>query len=68
MLVREVGGNVYHASGCGQSTEYTCSSFANTGSRAPCEERGVRGHEPVATPRSPAPDPAGAHAPPGPVH
>ncbi len=68
VIVSEAGGNAYHASGCGQATEYVCSTFATSNSRVACEEQGVRGHEPPSEPRSPSPDPAGPHAPPGASH
>lgn len=44
--VRELGGSVYEAEGCGKRAQYACGSFANGGSTAPCAERGLRGQAP----------------------
>jgi hypothetical protein len=43
VTVVESGGLEYRASGCGQSTEYVCGSFASMGKdERSCEERGVQ--------------------------
>jgi len=49
--VSEAGGDVYHASGCGNGTEYVCGSFAGVGdSSRGCRERGLNPHEPMGDP------------------
>jgi hypothetical protein len=49
--VSEAGGDVYHASGCGNGTEYVCEGFAGMGdSSRRCHERGLNPHEPMGDP------------------
>src|SRR5262245_55737935 len=51
VMVREIGGNVYVAEGCGHRIEYVCQSFAGSpGSERNCAERGVN---PNAAPQGP---------------
>ena len=49
--ISEAGGDVYHASGCGNGTEYICEGFAGMGdSSRRCRERGLNPHEPMGEP------------------
>ena len=51
VLVREAGGDVYLASGCGASTQYICEGFAGFGNPSQrCRERGMNPREPVGNP------------------
>ena len=51
VVVTEAGGAVYHASGCGDDTEYICESFAGFGDPSrQCRERGLNPREPSGNP------------------
>ncbi|HET7543707.1 MAG TPA: hypothetical protein VFK05_27730 [Polyangiaceae bacterium] len=51
VLVREAGGDVYLASGCGDATQYICEGFAGFGNPSQrCRERGMNPREPVGNP------------------
>jgi hypothetical protein len=54
VAVREKGGTVYAASGCGESAEYTCPSFSSGKDDArACEERGLGRQAPATEERKP---------------
>ena len=56
VTVVESGGYVYRASGCGQSAEYVCPSFAGTVNDVrSCEERGARKKVPAEPAQYPKP-------------
>jgi hypothetical protein len=65
--VTEKGANVYQVTGCSESVEYVCSTFANTGGSLPCEEQGGIKNAPSGAPtRSPGME--NHQRPPGPAY
>ena len=64
VAVREAGGAVYRASGCGDDAEYICEAFAGFGDPSrQCRERGLSPHEPSGDPppKNPRPDLVAPH-------
>jgi hypothetical protein len=65
--VTEQGANIYRVTGCNESVEYVCSTFANTGGDPPCEERGTERNAPAAVPTR-SPGMQNHQTPPGPSY
>ncbi len=65
--VTESGANVYRVSGCNESVEYVCSTFANAGGDPPCEERGTERNAPAGVPTR-SPGMQNHETPPGPSY
>jgi hypothetical protein len=65
--VTEQGANVYRVTGCSESIEYVCSTFANNGGLLPCEERGGIKNAPSGVPTR-SPGSQNHQQPPGPAY
>jgi hypothetical protein len=56
VAVREKGGTIYEASGCGRSAEYSCGSFTSKDNARTCEERGLARQAPTMERQKPPED------------